>query len=163
MQGVIVSLDQKMMYDRWKRDIVCVSCRVYDAVTMTMSMTLCVCWWQDGGSFARRGTGDPSGGGRPDGGRASAQAGVWRVARKAGALAPRDRAARARRLSVVIFAVLVLRRWFWSLPITTQASIGVGRSKVHYIVTLFDLMCDAVQLCSTVAPHTLRTFATLAF
>lgn len=59
--------------------------------------------------------------------------------------APRSRPvlswAQSESQSAIYFTVLVLGRWFRSLPITTQASIGVGRSKVFKILVF---LCDAM-------------------
>lgn len=124
-------------------------------------LTLTPCWRvcaQDGGPVARGGTGDPTGGGGAHGGRASSQAGVcsdWlRRARWTVLISISVNGNQSTHMSVIIFTALVLWRWFWSLPITTQASIGVGRFIVyHQHNTSLLLLCVMEwQLSCSTAP-----------
>lgn len=130
----------------------------YD-IDIDVCLTLTLCWRvcaQDGGPVTRGGTSDPTWGGGAHGRRASSQAGVcsdWlRCARWTVLISISANGNQSTHMSVIIFTALVLWRWFWSLPITTQASIGVGRFIVyHQHNTSLWLLCVMEWLlsCST--------------
>lgn len=107
-------------------------------IDLETSMTLAPFWRvfaQDGGPVKGRGTGDLTGGGGAHGRRAGAEIGVcseWLKPLARCVLTSVHLGFKTRPWVLLYFPALILWRWYGSLPITTQASIGVGRFIVYH-------------------------------